>query len=184
MGAAAGVDDAGGGSLARHLALTDGAGLSALHLAAQWGMEAVAEQLLAAGAGEQAGRHLRWWEHCPVHWHGFRQWALSSSKLACSNPVCELRLKHGSTHQTSLLHRCSFSTAADPNQRSACRRRLTPAHLAARWGHTAVLQVLQRHGGDLGARCDGLGWTPLQEAEEWRRASCAVLLRGGGPAEV
>ena len=38
-------------SLRRHLALCDAAGLTALHLAAQWGMAGVAEQLLAAGAG-------------------------------------------------------------------------------------------------------------------------------------
>ncbi|KAL4443222.1 hypothetical protein ABPG75_010977 [Micractinium tetrahymenae] len=117
----AAAGNASGSALARHLALTDGAGLSALHLAAQWGMEGVAEQLLAAGA--------------------------------------------------------------DPNPRSACERQLSPAHLAARWGHPAVLQVLQRHGGDLEARCGELGWTPLQEAEEWRRGSCVELLRGEGLAQ-
>ena len=45
----------GSSSLRRHLALCDGAGLSALHLAAQWGMAGVARQLLQAGAG---GRRL------------------------------------------------------------------------------------------------------------------------------
>lgn len=53
-GAAAGEGGASGSALARHLALTDGAGLTALHLAAQWGMAGVAEQLLAAGLGELA----------------------------------------------------------------------------------------------------------------------------------
>jgi hypothetical protein len=41
-----------------------------------------------------------------------------------------------------------------------------------------VLAVLQQHGGDLHARCGGRGWTPLQEAEEWRRPAAAALLRG------
>jgi ankyrin repeat protein len=41
-----------GSSLRQHLALRDAAGLTALHLAAQWGMAGVAEMLLAAGAGE------------------------------------------------------------------------------------------------------------------------------------
>jgi ankyrin repeat protein len=42
----------GGASLAAHLTLCDAAGLSALHLAAQWGMAEAAEALLAARAGE------------------------------------------------------------------------------------------------------------------------------------
>jgi ankyrin repeat protein len=41
-----------GSSLWQHLAIRDAAGLTALHLAAQWGMAGVAEMLLAAGAGE------------------------------------------------------------------------------------------------------------------------------------
>ena len=41
-----------GSSLREHLALCDAAGLTALHLAAQWGMAGVAAMLLAAGAGE------------------------------------------------------------------------------------------------------------------------------------
>lgn len=48
----AGTGSAGEGSkLHCHLATHDSAGLTALHLAAQWGMAAVAELLLTAGAG-------------------------------------------------------------------------------------------------------------------------------------
>lgn len=51
-GAAGGPPGGSCATLAAHLAMTDASGLSALHLAAQWGMEGVAQQLLAAGAGE------------------------------------------------------------------------------------------------------------------------------------
>lgn len=52
------------------------------------------------------------------------------------------------------------------------------AHLAARWGHAAALQLLRQHGADL-HQPSGAGrrWTPLQEAEEWRRPACVELLR-------
>lgn len=43
-----------GRTLQAQLALTDAAGLTPLHLAAQWGMAGVAAQLLQAGAGERA----------------------------------------------------------------------------------------------------------------------------------
>ena len=75
---------------------------------------------------------------------------------------------------------------ADPNQLTSCERRLTPAHLAARWGHPSALRVLQGAGGDLQRQCGRRGWTPLQEAEEWRRAACVELLwqlEGVGGAE-
>ena len=42
-------------SLHRHLALCDLEGLSALHLAARWGMAGAAQLLLAAGAGALVG---------------------------------------------------------------------------------------------------------------------------------
>lgn len=66
---------------------------------------------------------------------------------------------------------------ADANQPSACEHQLTPAHLAARWGHAAVLRVLQQHGGDLRRRCGGRGWLPLDEAREWRRQGCMDMLQ-------
>lgn len=79
------------------------------------------------------------------------------------------------------LHRCWLpgpACTADPNQRSRCPRQLAPAHLAARWGHAEALGALRRGGADLAAACAGRDWTPLREAEEWRRAGCVRLLRG------
>lgn len=65
---------------------------------------------------------------------------------------------------------------ADPNQPSACRQRLTAAHLAARWGHPAVLRLLHQHGADLRKECGGQGWAPLAEAQNWRRHECVAVL--------
>lgn len=86
----------------------------------------------------------------------------------------------GKLWQVTNSLRPSATGAADPDQRSACERQLAPAHLAARWGHPAVLQALRQHGANLEARCAGLSWTPLQEAGEWRRGSCVSLLQGDG----
>ena len=77
-----------------------------------------------------------------------------------------------------LPHSIASCLPADANQQSACEQQLTPAHLAARWGHAAVLQVLQRHGGDLRRRSGARGWTPLDEAREWRRQACIDMLQG------
>lgn len=81
-----------------------------------------------------------------------------------------------------LAEACSARSAAlplpaDPDQHSACEQQLAPAHLAARWGHAAVLQVLRRHGGDLRQHCGGRGWSPLDEAREWRRQACIDMLQ-------
>jgi hypothetical protein len=54
---------------------------------------------------------------------------------------------------------------------------LTAAHLAARWGHTAVLEVLQAGGADLSASAAGSGKSVEQEATDWGRPACVELLR-------
>ena len=86
------------------------------------------------------------------------------------------------TASRAFLHPLDGLPLSDPNQRSTCERQLTPAHLAARWGHPAVLAALRSQGADLKACCAGRGWTPLQEAEEWRRPEAAALLRGDSGA--
>lgn len=142
----------------RHLAVCDGAGLSALHVAAQWGMPAVAEQLLQADAGEGAA--------------GERQGA-GADLVGCAARYQPSRRSYNAPPPLQPL--------ADPNQRSSDAAGLTPAHLAARWGHTAVIRKLQAAGADLRARCSGRGWEPVQEAREWRRAGCIELLEALEP---
>lgn len=149
---------AGGSGVERHLALCDGAGLSALHLAAQWGMPGVAQQLLQAGAGEGAAAGRQ----------GAGADLVRMLLMPAPAPPPE--------DAPPPLH-----PLADPNQRSGDAAGLTPAHLAARWGHPAVLTVLQAAGADLRARCSGRGWAPAQEAREWRRAACIELLQALDP---
>ena len=75
----------------------------------------------------------------------------------------------------------SLRASADPNQASGDGSGLTPAHLAARWGHPGLLRMLQEAGADLRARCGGRGWLPVEEAREWRRAACVELLEALEP---
>jgi ankyrin repeat protein len=67
---------------------------------------------------------------------------------------------------------------ADPDGRTDCHDGLTAAHLAARWGHEDVLRALRLGGADMQAHRGGAGQTPLQEAKEWRRRGCEVLIEG------
>jgi ankyrin repeat protein len=54
---------------------------------------------------------------------------------------------------------------------------ITPAQLAAQWGHVAVLRVLHAHGADFGIRCGSVsGRTVLEGALEWQRAACVDYL--------
>ncbi len=63
---------------------------------------------------------------------------------------------------------------ADVN--AAAEDGLTPLHLAAAWGHDAVVELLLARRADLGARTTA-GLTPLDLAAKHERASTAVLLR-------
>jgi hypothetical protein len=54
---------------------------------------------------------------------------------------------------------------------------LTAAHLAARWGHPAVLEVLRGAGADLSVVAAASGKTLQQEAAHWGRPSCVELLQ-------
>lgn len=108
-GGGGGDGSSGEGSLRQHLALCDAAGLSALHLTAQWGMAAVAEQLLEAGAGrERCAAWLRKHAAMPAE-----QGLGGALFLAGLTPVC------GPRH--ACRPRPAFSLRAPPGPLPPCR---------------------------------------------------------------
>ncbi|GAB4818661.1 hypothetical protein N2152v2_005707 [Parachlorella kessleri] len=154
--------------LREYVAMSDSQGLTALHLAAQWGMaEAVRELIMGPHAANlptdtQAGRGAPLAEQ-----HTVPRGVFLAGEGQLGSPVLP-------------AHGCSSAVPAvplaDPNCRTTHSQGLTPAHLAARWGHVGVLSTLRALGADMQLGCLGRGRTPLDEAREWSRPQCIAFL--------
>ena len=68
----------------------------------------------------------------------------------------------------------------DNQGRTACEEQLTPAHLAARWGHAEALAVLRRFCASSLFCVDAHGRSPLDEARAWKRTACIEMLMSWG----
>lgn len=159
-------------ALRAYVAEADAAGLTALHLAAQWGMVALVEDLIR---GIQAQN----FEESPP------------GGMAALSPQGSLAARSGEgvyAGGPGAGGGCpedlgeSAWNLADPNCRTSTPEGLTPAHLAARWGHQDVLWALHGLGADLGLPAGGSGRSPLLEALEWSRPCCVDTLRALLPA--
>jgi ankyrin repeat protein len=141
-------------ALRAYVGLSDSAGLTALHLAGQWGMAEVVRDLILGPQAPQGA---------PIEANGKLPQEGQPGAARCSLEQPQAR---------------ALAYLADPNCRSADEEGLTPAHLAARWGHAGVLSTLRTLGADLQLASSGKRRTPLQEAQEWSRPGCIEFLAG------
>lgn len=68
----------------------------------------------------------------------------------------------------------------DPQGRTACEEQLTPAHLAARWGHPEAFEALHRSCASSLFCVNAHGKLPLDEARAWKRTACIEILMSWG----
>ncbi|XP_045453262.1 histone-lysine N-methyltransferase EHMT2 [Melitaea cinxia] len=124
-------------------------GMTALHMAAQFGGEAVCRELLRAGARPDARDHGGWTalvraaEH--KHAHVVRLLLESGADALASDNEGNLAVHWcalaGDARSLALLLRAAPAAAAAPNAHTD-----TPLHVAAREGHYACVIVLLAHG--------------------------------------
>ena len=170
-----GAADGGRAALRAYVALCDSAGMSALHLAAQWGMaDAAADLVLGPGwqlppgqAAQQGG--------CPA---GMAEAPAAAAAAGAQAAPDRQPQEEQQLAAPPRLLPGSARRLADPDCRTANEEGLTPAHLAARWGHAGTLRMLGALGADLRLRARGSGRSPLEEAREWSRPACVELLEG------
>lgn len=105
------------------------------------------------------------------HMHELLALALERRGSHDLTPLCAAA-RFGKTRVVEIL----LAHAADPQGRTGCREHLTPAHLAARWGHAEILEVLGRVDASSLSCVDVHGRSPLDEAKAWKRADCIEAL--------
>jgi len=175
----------------------DAAGMAPLHRAAARGHTEIVTQLLLCG-GDQL-QVSKQGDQTPLHYAA--QFGHVGSVIALLQGIhhscgVEKVLRTTDAQGYTALHAAAQWGMADvadillnaavpaalgdmmANMASKSVECVCPAHLAARWGHIAVLEVLLKHGADRKRRSgkDGQGRTPLEEAMTWRREECVSYL--------
>ena len=150
--------------------MSDKQGFTALHLAAQWGMAEAAKDLIMGPHAADLATDTRLLAGSAP---------LGQQQIAPGGDRCQAGEGAGGSPLLPACNRSSTLPAvmlADPNCCTADSQELTPAHLAARWGHGSVLGMLRALGADIQLVCLGRGKTPLDEAREWSRPQRVAFL--------